>query len=257
MNVPFGQAYSDNYDLLYSDKDYAAECDLIEKLFQRYSTSPVSSIVDFGCGTGNHVFPLSSRGYSLVGVDRSEHMLAIANDRLRKTPDSQKARFEQGDIRTADLGRQFDAALIMFAVLGYQIENKDVLATLKTARHHLKAGALLIFDVWYGPAVLRERPSNRIKVIPTRDGKVLRASSGELDVPNHSCTVRFHLWQLAEGRLVNEIEETHRMRYFFPLELNLLMECAGFSLVRLGAFPDIDQDPDETTWSVIAVGRAE
>jgi hypothetical protein len=145
----------------------------------------------------------------------------------------------------------------MFAVLGYQTENRDVLATLKTARNHLKPGALLVFDVWYGPAVLHQRPSNRIKVIPTRDGKILRASSGELDVPHHSCTVRFHLWQLAGGRLVNEIEETHLMRYFFPLELSVLLECSGFSLVRLGAFPEIDQDPDENTWSVIAVGRAE
>jgi hypothetical protein len=47
------------------------------------------------------------------------------------------------------------------------------------------------------------------------------------------------------------------MRYFFPLELSVLLECSGFSLVRLGAFPEIDQDPDENTWSVIAVGRAE
>jgi SAM-dependent methyltransferase len=257
VSVQFGAVYSDAYDLLYSDKDYASECDLIERLFQRYSAIPVSSVVDFGCGTGNHVFGLSSRGYNVVGVDRSEHMLAVASDRLSQTPGGQKVRFEQGDIRSIDLKHQFDAAVIMFAVLGYQTENRDVLATLKTARNHLKPGALLVFDVWYGPAVLHQRPSNRIKVIPTRDGKILRASSGELDVPHHSCTVRFHLWQLAGGRLVNEIEETHLMRYFFPLELSVLLECSGFSLVRLGAFPEIDQDPDENTWSVIAVGRAE
>jgi len=40
----------------------------------------------------------------------------------------------------------------MFAVLGYQLENKDVLAALQTARQHVRPGALFIYDVWYGMA---------------------------------------------------------------------------------------------------------
>jgi hypothetical protein len=46
------------------------------------------------------------------------------------------------------------------------------------------------------------------------------------------------------------------MRYFFPMELEVLLECAGFTLVRLGAFPDVDRNPDETTWNCLAVARA-
>jgi len=30
----FGSIYADTYDLLYHDKDYAVECDLIERIFQ-------------------------------------------------------------------------------------------------------------------------------------------------------------------------------------------------------------------------------
>ena len=57
-------------------------------------------------------------------------------------------------------------------------------------------------------------------------------------------------------RIVSETEETHVMRYFFPLELRFLLECAGFSSLRLGAFPEFDRDPDETTWNILGVGRA-
>jgi hypothetical protein len=144
----------------------------------------------------------------------------------------------------------------MFAVLGYQVENDDVLSTLKAARRSLKPGGLLIFDVWYGPAVLHQRPSDRVKVIPTQGGKILRVASGELDIPHHVCDVRFRLWRLAEGQVVTEIEETHRMRYFFPLELSLLLSSSGFHLIRLGAFPDFDMEPDESTWSAMAVAQA-
>jgi SAM-dependent methyltransferase len=256
VSSPFGSTYSDAYDLLYSDKDYKAECDLIESLFRRYSKITVSTLLDLGCGTGNHAFAMSSRGYDVLGIDRSEGMLAMAQQRLRTSDNSGKVRFQPGDIRTADAGQHFDAALIMFAVLGYQVENDDVLSALKTARRNLQTGALLIFDVWYGPAVLHQKPSDRVKVIPTRDGKILRVASGDLDIAHHTCDVRFHLWRLAEGQVVTEIQETHRMRYFFPMELSFFLNCSGFHLIRLGAFPDFDKEPDESTWSAMAVAMA-
>jgi SAM-dependent methyltransferase len=255
MSVVFGSAYSDVYNLLYSDKDYDAECDLIEGLFRRYGNGSISSVVDLGCGTGNHVFPLSRRGYEVVGVDRSRDMLALAQRKLADH-DNGNVRFEPGDILNVDLQRKFDAALMMFAVLGYQLKNEDVLATLKTARRHLQTGGLLIFDVWYGPAVLHQRPSDRFKIIPAKEGRILRVASGALDVLNHICEVRFHVWQFSGASLIAETDETHLMRYFFPLELDLLLDCSGFSCIRLGAFPDFEKQPDEMTWNVLAVARA-
>jgi SAM-dependent methyltransferase len=164
--------------------------------------------------------------------------------------------FHHSDIRNVDLGRQFDAALLMFAVLGYQIDNADVIAALRTARRHLRPGGLLLFDVWYGPAVLFQRPAERVKIIPTSTGKILRASSSELDTSHHTCTVRYHMWKFAADRLTNETDEEHTVRYFFPLELNLFLESAGFKCLRIGAFPEFDRATDEQTWNALCVARA-
>ena len=255
MSDVFGPNYSNAYNALYTDKDYPAECDRIVQIFERYAQRPVRKILDLGSGTGNHALLLSQRGYQVVGVERSEHMLAVAQEK-RPADAGNRLRFQSGDIRDVRLGEAFDATLILFAVLGYQIENSDVLATLRTARQHLEPGGLLVFDVWYGPAVLRERPSDRAKVIPTQDGKILRLASGELDTATHTCSVQYQLWQFRNDRVVSETQEKHRMRYFFPKELDLLLEVAGFSPVRLGAFPDFDQNPTDTTWNVMAVARA-
>ncbi len=256
MSEVFGSIYADAYDLFYRDKDYAAECDLIERIFKTYGNGPIHSVLDLGCGTGNHTIPLVQRGYEVVGVDCSKSMLAQARRKAAALSDGSGVALHQGDVRSVDLQRDFDAALMMFAVLGYQLENADVLSALKTARRHLHPGGLLIFDVWYGPAVLHQRPSQRIKVLPTPDGKILRVASGELDIHRHVCTVHYRVWQLEGERLVAETEESHSMRYFFPLELELLLECSGFALIRLGAFPEFDQDPDETTWNLLGVARA-
>ncbi len=74
----FGQDYADQYDLLYTDKDYEAECDLIEEVFRKYGNGRISTILDLGCGTGNHAIPLASRGYHVTGIDISEDMITHA-----------------------------------------------------------------------------------------------------------------------------------------------------------------------------------
>lgn len=256
MKEVFGASYVEAYDLLYQDKDYAVECDLIECLFQTYGGGDIRSVLDLGCGTGNHSIPLAERGYEVVGVDRSESMVTKARRKLAKRITNGRLSVQQGDIRNIHFRRHFDAVLMMFAVLGYQLEDADVLSALGNARAHLRAGGLLLFDVWYGPAVLHQRPSQRIKIIPTANEKVLRVASGDLDTERHVCTVHFHVWRFQGERLVGETEEIHPVRYFFPLELDFLLQNSGFASIRLGAFPKFNQDPDETTWNVMGVARA-
>ena len=108
----FGQGYADQYDLLYADKDYEAECDSLEQVFHQYGNDPIRTILDLGCGTGNHVFPLSQRGYQVTGVDFSVEMLTQAERKAKANPaiaGYNPPTFHQGDIRNVDLGQQFDA----------------------------------------------------------------------------------------------------------------------------------------------------
>lgn len=251
----FGPIYAHAYDTLYRDKDYLEESALIQRLFQQYHKGSLRTVLDLGCGTGNHALPLCRAGYEVVGVDFSEDMLAEARRKATEAG-SRVAVFHHADIRSLELKQMFDAGLMMFAVLGYQLENADVLAALKSVRSHLRRDGLLLFDVWYGPAVLTEGPSQRVKVIPTDEGQVLRVASGRLDGRRQVCTVRYQLWELRQRQLVSSVEETHRMRYFFPLELEFFLECAGFRLRELRGFPDFDRPADETTWNVMGVASA-
>jgi SAM-dependent methyltransferase len=254
MTSVFGGEYANSYDLLYSDKNYTAECSVIDAIINEYGLKPSRSILDLGCGTGNHALPLAQRGYEITGVDRSDEMLARFRRKARET-NASNVSCHSGDICSIDLGRTFDAALMMFAVLGYQLENAQVLSALRSAWQHLNPGGLLVFDVWYGPAVLHLRPSERAKVIPVPGGEVLRSANGTLNIPKQTCTVNYELWRLERNRVVARISESHQMRYFFPLELDLLLETAGFSRLRTGAFPDFTSEANETTWNVLVVAR--
>jgi hypothetical protein len=48
MSDLFGPAYSGAYDLLYQDKDYAAECQLLTRLFGASADGPVRDVLDLG-----------------------------------------------------------------------------------------------------------------------------------------------------------------------------------------------------------------
>ena len=156
----FGNDYAAVYDLVYRDKDYRRECDVITARATAVGVE-LGSVVDLGCGTGGHALELARRGVEVVGVDLSAPMIDRARERAFDLAVDPAPVFVVGDLRTVDLGRRFDAALMMFAVLGYQLENEDVLAALSTARRHLEPGGLLFCDVWYwtcGPCSAARQP---------------------------------------------------------------------------------------------------
>ncbi|MGI9145060.1 MAG: class I SAM-dependent DNA methyltransferase [Chloroflexota bacterium] len=246
----FGRDYAAAYDDLYQDKNYLAECELIERVFKTYAQGAIRRVLDLGCGTGGHSAILSKRGFAVVGVDRSTEVLERARGQ------GTSARFDLGDIAGLDLGETFDAVLMMFAVLGYQVGNAHVQAALATARRHLRPGGLFTCDFWYGPAVLSQGPSERVKVLDSPHGQLIRVATGELDVLRNVCTVGYHVWRIERSRVVAEVREQHPMRYFFALEIELLLAAAGFELIRLGAFPNLDDEPSEQTWNVALVARA-
>jgi SAM-dependent methyltransferase len=253
----FGSDYAGRYDFLYQDKEYERECDLLAEVFRRFGKTPVKTVLDLGCGTGNHALPLARRGFTVTGVDRAPGMLEQAEKKSSASGLGDQAPvFKQGDLRELDLHQQFDAALMMFAVLGYQLTNENVASALATVRRHLKPGGLFVFDIWYGPAVLAIRPGERVKTLPAPDGTVIRAASTKMDSFRQLAEVSYQVWHVRRSGPMVEASETHQMRYFFPQELAMFLEHAGLRLAHFADFGALDRPADERTWNAIVIAEA-
>lgn len=250
----FEPNYASAYDAIYADKDYNQECDLIETALRRYGIGEAKAILDLGCGTGGHALPLARRGYRLTGLDQSPAMIEIA--RKKALDENLDIQWSVGDVRSTKFGQVFDAALLMFAVLGYQTTNQDVLATLRNVRRHLRDGGVLVFDVWYGVPVLGERPGDRLKVVQRGGNEIVRAVSSVLDVQRNIVDVRIRTWEFENSVLRGKSDETHAMRFFFPVELAQLLNDAGFGIARFCAFPDLEAAPDAHNWNLGCVAIA-
>jgi hypothetical protein len=134
-----------------------------------------------------------------------------------------------GDIRKARLQERYDAVVSLFHVLSYQITDEDVRLSLKTASQHLSAGGILLFDFWYGPAVLGNPPQTRLKRMESDGLKIVRVTEPTLHPNENVVDVEFLFFVGEKDFKFCEFEEMHRMRYFFLPELESFLAHAGFT----------------------------
>lgn len=245
----FCERYAEAYDVLYADKDHAGEAAYVATRL-RQAVPEAATLLEFGSGTGRHARLLAGHGFTVTGIERSRPMLARAGA-------VDHVRFVEGDIRWTEAGYPVDAVIALFHVVGYLQSDAAVLDAFGNARRHLRPGGLLLFDVWYGPAVLTLRPETRVKEVESATTEVVRVARTTLDTSEGLAHVAYTLFTRERGAATfDRVDETHTLRYFFFPELRALLLRAGFQLASAEEW--LTRRPLSTqTWSaaVLAVAR--
>jgi SAM-dependent methyltransferase len=249
-------SYASYYDLLYQDKDYAAEAAFIRRVMRQFCPS-VGRVLDLGCGTGIHARHLAASGLSVCGVDGSSCMVECAlSSYATLTHDSRRRlTFLQGDLRNLRLGETFDCVLSLFHVMSYMTTNADLQHAFQTIRHHLAPGGICVFDCWYGPSVLHLRPSLRVKELENEEFSLLRIAEPAMHPNENVVDVNYTLW--IRNRATDTLEivrEMHRMRYLFRPEIDSLAEQAGLQILDAREWMT-GREPGLDTWGVYFVAQ--
>ena len=251
MENVFGD-YAKYYDILYKDKDYEKECDFLEEIFVKYGKY-ITNIIDAGCGTGRHTISLAEREYNVTGFDTSKVMIERAREKIDYL--NTNIDFQVMNFTNFQYNKKFDACICMFAAIDYITETKDMLTFLKNVRNHLKENSLFIFDFWNGLAVLRTLPSFRMKIVEDKGIKVIRMVEPELDAFNHISKSHYTMLILKNNKLIDAMEETHKIRFYFPQEIKHYLEEAGFEVLKICPFMDLNGKVDENVWNIIIIAK--
>ena len=247
--------YAQYYNILYKEKDYKKEVVYVDRLIRRYSAKRNKTLLDIGCGTGNHDFWFLTKGYKVAGIDKSSEMISIArNQKLPKT----RMQFYVADARSFALKRKFDIAVLLFHVMSYLTTNEAVMGSLKNIHKHLIKDGLFIFDFWYGPAVLTQGPSLIVKNLMEGENYIKRTATPKINFNDNLVDIHYKIEVKNKRSILKKaFSERHVMRYFFLPELYLMLEVAGFKVLNCLKWMSFEKGVSENSWSGVIIAKKE
>ena len=169
------------YDAIYrAFKDYAGEATAIATLV-RAAHPNARTILDVGCGTGEHALHLrTSHGFEVDGLELDPGLLAIAREKLPN------ARFFEADMAGFDVGHRYDVVLCLFSSIGYLKTLDRVTTALRCFREHLAKGGVVVVEPWFAPGVLNEGPGSTTESKTRAESKWLASSMSWACSPSRS-----------------------------------------------------------------------
>jgi len=214
-----------------------------------------SRVLDVCCGTGRHAIALAKKGAKVTGIDISSKYLKAARADAKKA--GVKVDFVRADARDFSVKDGFDAAICMFTSLGYSLDRKDDLKTVKSVRRALRPGGRFFLDMVEGERIERILRFNEDNGITGEHWAEFEDGSFVLEEPHfdkkrNACITD---WIFLGGNGKKRRELTSFCRLYGKSELTRLFKDAGLR-VR-AAFADADGSPHRRAVSprIILVGE--
>lgn len=133
------------YDELMVNIDYEMWAEFIEYLILSQGTKPLN-ILELGCGSGNVTYELLKRGYEVVGIDYSEEMLEIAEEKTSEF--GEKIIYVEQDLREIDFDvYEIDTIVSANDTFNYITDINELKKLLLYLNERLKKGGQLVFDI--------------------------------------------------------------------------------------------------------------
>jgi SAM-dependent methyltransferase len=206
------------YDAIYSWKDYASEAARLREIISDRAPD-ASTLLDVACGTGKHM-ELLRRWYSVEGVDLEPGLLAVARERLPGVP------LHLGDMRTFNLGRQFDVVTCLFSAIGYMQTVEDLVHALANMGGHLAPRGVMLVEPWLSPEDFEDRHLAEPKVASGPGWHVVRVNDSR--VQGRLSVMRFHYLVSRPGK-VSHMVEVHSPALYTVDEYRAAFSAAGLT----------------------------
>jgi len=218
------------YDYLMQDVPYDGWLEFVNKQAKAYSIQG-ESVLDIACGTGELSLRLVRDGYDVTGVDLSQDMLMVAQEKALEM--NVKLNLFQQDMSKLDSLGEYDLITIFCDSLNYLEDEKDVENTFKSVYAHLKQDGLFLFDVHSIYKMTQIFINQTFTLTDEHVSYIWDCFPGE--VPN---SVEHELTFFVKDEETNQyerVEELHKQRTYPILTLREWLKDAGFEVLNVSA----------------------
>ncbi|HNI26153.1 MAG TPA: class I SAM-dependent methyltransferase [Leptospiraceae bacterium] len=234
------------YEIEKHSRNFRHEIDFLNEVFQAYG---VNSVLDLGCGTGEHLAELQKMGFQITGIDSSREMVKVSKKRFPGI------NVREGRIQKFHSEIQHDAVICLYGTFNYLIENIDLQNSFQSIRNALKSGGVLFLDIWNAVPLqkIKRKPIAPVSLskvgetlIRRNRGFFLRSSSE--DSVSDQTLIELNFVFDMNKKLIND---RHIMRVFNLNEIRDHLENAGFRFIL--AYGNYSKEPFQATSGRILV----
>ena len=241
--------FSSVYDILTENVEYEKIADKICSLLSQNGIDG-GLLLDLGCGTGTLSFLLENKGYDVIGVDASEDMLIVANE--KKYEENSSAMFLCQKAEELDLFGTIDCAVSVLDTVNH-IDNLDkVKKAIEKVSLFINMGGIFVFDM--NTPYKHENILGNNTFIYDMD-EVYCAWQNSYDKETATTTIDLDFF------IKNEDDECYE-RYsegfseyaYNPQDIFEILESCGFKI--LNTYDDYsDNAPNEKTQRIVVVAK--
>ena len=136
-------AFATVYDEFMDDIPYEKWHKYIVELLKENNVEK-GIVCELGCGTGTMTEMLASSGYDMIGVDLSEDMLMLANEKKYET--GSDILYLMQDMCELELYSTVNAFVSICDSVNYILEEEDLIEAFKNVNMYLEEDGVFIFD---------------------------------------------------------------------------------------------------------------
>ena len=132
------------YDVLTENVNYEKRAEYILKLFKKHGHIP-QNMIDAACGTGSFSVMFAKSGINVIGVDFSEEMLCMAQNKAFS--ENLSIPFICQSLVNLNTGKKYDSAVCLLDSLNHIISEDDLQTAFLKISESLTDDGIFIFDV--------------------------------------------------------------------------------------------------------------
>lgn len=240
------------YDELMDETPYEQWCENVLHVFEEFKIKD-GLVLELGCGTGSMTELLAAKGYDMIGVDYSEEMLNIAQN--KKIESGHDILYLNQDMREFELYGTVKAVVSICDSVNYLLEDEDVTACFKLVNNYLDPKGIFFFD--FNTDYKYETVIGDSVIAENRDDCSFiweNYYDVEEKINEYDLTVFVQEESKSGEQLFRRFQETHLQRGYSLEEMKHFIEEAGMEFIK-AIDADTLSEVTETSERIYCIAR--